>query len=114
MSEARPLLAHHFESYEQQTESASLGMWLFLVTEIMFFGGLFTVYTIYRWRFPGAFRAGSHELDILLGGVNTAVLLTSSFTMALAVRAAKLSLTATPPKEKSLDGNVVRVSNTRT
>jgi cytochrome c oxidase subunit III len=82
-------LAHHFDSYEQQREAATLGMWLFLVTEILFFGGLFAAYTIYRWQFPESFRAGSHELDITLGTINTAVLIASSLTMALAVRGAQ-------------------------
>src|SRR5262249_28110418 len=79
-------LAHHFESYEQQRESASLGVWVFLVTEIMFFGGLFTAYILYRSKYPEAFIAGSHQLDITLGTINTAVLLCSSLTMAMAVR----------------------------
>jgi cytochrome c oxidase subunit III len=83
-------LAHHFESYEQQQKSASLGMWVFLVTEIMFFGGLFTAYILYRSKYPEAFIAGSHQLDIKLGTINTAVLLSSSFTMAMAVRSAQL------------------------
>jgi len=78
-------LRHHFVSYEQQTETASFGMWLFLLTEIMFFGGLFTAYLIYRnWYFP-AFVAGSHQLSILLGSFNTLLLITSSFTMAMGV-----------------------------
>jgi cytochrome c oxidase subunit III len=79
-------LEHHFESYEQQREAASLGVWVFLVTEIMFFGGLFAAYIIYRWMYPAAFAAGSRLLDAKLGGINTAVLLTSSLSMALAVR----------------------------
>ena len=86
----RPGLAHHFDSYAQQRESSSLGMWLFLVTEIMFFGGFFMVYAIYRNWYSTAFIAGSHELDIPLGTFNTAVLIGSSLTMALAVRAAQL------------------------
>ena len=65
-------------------------MWLFLVTEIMFFGGLFTAYVVYRHKFPQAFMLGSHSLDITLGGFNTAVLICSSLTMALAVNAAQL------------------------
>jgi cytochrome c oxidase subunit 3 len=81
-----PGLAHHFDSYEQQKESATLGMWTFLVTEILFFGGLFAAYSLYRSLFPEAFRAASHTLDIRLGAFNTAVLIGSSLTMALAVR----------------------------
>jgi|SRR5579859_72556 len=80
-----PYQRHHFVSMEQQTETTSFGMWLFLLTEIMFFGGLFTAYLIYRnWYFP-AFVAGSHQLDILLGSFNTLLLITSSFTMAMGV-----------------------------
>jgi cytochrome c oxidase subunit 3 len=82
-------LAHHFDSMEQQHEANVLGMWMFLATEILFFGGLFTAYTIYRTRFPEAFTAGSKALDTLLGAFNTAVLLGSSLTMALAVNAAQ-------------------------
>jgi cytochrome c oxidase subunit III len=85
-----PALAHQFDSLGQQTEAATLGMWVFLVTEVLFFGGLFVTYTVYRSFYPAAFSASSHELDILLGGVNTAVLITSSLTMALAVHAAQL------------------------
>ena len=81
-----PGLAHHFDSYEQQKESATLGMWTFLVTEILFFGGLFAAYSLYRSLYPEAFRAASHTLDIRLGAFNTAVLIGSSLTMALAVR----------------------------
>jgi len=85
-----PGLAHHFDTLDQQTEATTLGMWVFLVTEVLFFGGLFTVYTVYRSWYPGAFAAASHELDITLGTINTAVLITSSLTMALAVHAAQL------------------------
>jgi cytochrome c oxidase subunit III len=85
-----PALAHQFDSLGQQTEAATLGMWVFLVTEVLFFGGLFVTYTVYRAFYPAAFAAASHELDILLGGINTAVLITSSLTMALAVHAAQL------------------------
>jgi cytochrome c oxidase subunit 3 len=85
-----PGLAHHFDSLEQQTEATTLGMWVFLVTEVLFFGGLFLVYTVYRTLYPDAFVAASHELDVTLGTINTAVLITSSLTMALAVHAAQL------------------------
>ena len=85
-----PYLRHHFATVAQQRETASFGMWLFLLTEIMFFGGLFAAYLIYRnWYYP-AFVAGSHQLSILLGTVNTAVLICSSFTMAMAVYSAEL------------------------
>ena len=80
-----PYLRHHFESMEQQNETTSFGMWLFLLTEIMFFGGLFTAYLIYRnWYYP-AFVAASHTLNIFEGSLNTLVLITSSFTMAMGV-----------------------------
>jgi cytochrome c oxidase subunit 3 len=82
-------LAHQFDSLEQQKESSTLGMWLFLAQEILFFSGLFMTYLLYRWRDPAAFAAGSHELDLLLGGFNTVVLIGSSLTMALAVHAAQ-------------------------
>ena len=90
MSSSHSTLAHHFESYEQQRESASLGMWLFISQEIMFFGGLFAAYMVYRAQHSVAFQLGSHHLDIGLGGFNTVVLILSSLTMALAVREAQL------------------------
>ena len=82
-------LAHHFDNLEQQKEAASLGMWVFLVTEVMFFGGLFLAYLIGRAWYPGAWAAASHEMIVWAGTVNTAVLITSSLTMALAVNAAQ-------------------------
>ena len=82
---AHPALQHHFENMEQQREAGTLGMWVFLVTEIMFFGGMFLAYTLYRYQYPGAFVSASNHLDITLGAVNTAVLIVSSFTMAMAV-----------------------------
>jgi cytochrome c oxidase subunit 3 len=85
-----PALAHHFDSLAQQSEAATLGMWVFLVTEVLFFGGLFLVYTVYRAWYPDAFAAASHSLDVTLGTINTVVLITSSLTMALAVHAAQL------------------------
>jgi cytochrome c oxidase subunit 3 len=90
LSEAVFGLAHQYDDLEQQHTAASLGMWVFLVTEIMFFGGLFTGYTIYRWRYPAEFAAASHHSELLLGATNTAVLIGSSLTMALAVRFAQL------------------------
>jgi len=84
-----PAQKHHFQTLEQQAEAATLGMWLFLVTEVMFFGGLFTAYLLYRVWYPAAWSEGSQELNIVLGGTNTAVLIASSLTMALAVRAAQ-------------------------
>ncbi|HYU35125.1 MAG TPA: cytochrome c oxidase subunit 3 family protein [Thermoanaerobaculia bacterium] len=86
-----PSLQHQFDSLEQQKESSTLGMWMFLITEIMFFGGLFTAYVIYRSTLHGVFAAASHELNVNLGAVNTAVLIGSSLTMALAIRAAQVN-----------------------
>jgi cytochrome c oxidase subunit 3 len=83
-------LAHHFEDLDQQHDTASLGMWTFLLSEIMFFGGLFACYLIYRVRFPEAYIQASHHLDVTLGTTNTAVLIVSSLTMALAVHSAQL------------------------
>jgi cytochrome c oxidase subunit III len=85
-----PVLAHQFDSLAQQSEAATLGMWVFLATEVLFFGGLFCTYSIYRAWYPAAFAAASHELDVTLGTINTAVLIASSLTMALAVHAAQL------------------------
>ena len=84
-----PAHAHHFETMEQQAEAATLGMWIFLVTEVMFFGGLFAAYMLYRVWYPEAWSEGSLELDIRLGGLNTAVLIGSSLTMAFGVRCAQ-------------------------
>ncbi len=80
-----PALQHHFENMEQQREAGTLGMWVFLVTEIMFFGAMFLAYTLYRSSYPEAFASASNHLDITLGAVNTGVLILSSFTMAMAV-----------------------------
>lgn len=90
MSEAQSALAHQFDDPEQQYEAGSLGMWLFLVTEIMFFGGLFTAYTVYRSLYLHGFEAGSRLLEVHWGATNTGVLIASSLTMALAVRSAQL------------------------
>jgi len=90
LSETHSALAHHFDTIEQQREAASLGMWIFLVTEIMFFGGMFTAYIVYRTAYPDAFAEGSHHLNIVLGGINTSVLIGSSLTMALAVHGSQV------------------------
>ncbi len=82
-------LRHHFETVAQQKEASSLGMWLFLLTEIMFFGGLFMAYLLYRNWYYDAFVAGSNTLGIGLGTTNTAVLILSSFTMAMGVYCAE-------------------------
>ncbi|HEY2585377.1 MAG TPA: cytochrome c oxidase subunit 3 family protein [Tepidisphaeraceae bacterium] len=85
---APSLVSPQFEDRKQQKESATLGMWVFLATEVLFFGGLFATYTIYRHLWPTAFRQGSLDLKWYLGGFNTGVLLLSSFCMAMAVHAA--------------------------
>ncbi len=81
-------LQHHFDDLGQQKEAATLGMWLFLSTEVLFFGGLFAAYLLYRVWYPDVFGEASRTLDITLGSVNTLVLIGSSLTMALAVHAA--------------------------
>ena len=81
-------VAHQFENYEQQQDTATLGMWIFLATEILFFGGIFVGYTIYRTWYPAVFGEASRKLDIVFGTINTAVLLCSSLTMAMAVHSA--------------------------
>jgi cytochrome c oxidase subunit 3 len=82
-------LREQFENPAQQKEASTLGMWIFLVTEIMFFGGLFLAYTVYRREFEAVFSECSNTLNLTIGAANTAVLLCSSFTMVLAVRAAQ-------------------------
>lgn len=89
-SEVRSSPWHHFDSLDHERETTTLGMWAFLATECLFFGALFLAFTVFRWLYPESFEAGSARLNLLIGGVNTVVLLTSSFTMALAVRAARL------------------------
>lgn len=86
---SHPAHQHHFRTLEQQRQAASLGMWVFLAQEIMFFGGLFLGYTVYRVQYPEAFAMGSHMLSIGWGGFNTLVLILSSLTVALSVRAAQ-------------------------
>ena len=83
-------LAHHYDTPEQQYASGKLGMWLFLATEILLFAGLFCAYAIYRSHHPEIFLYAHQFLDKQLGGINTVVLITSSFTMAMAVRSAQL------------------------
>lgn len=89
MSAEAPV-AHQFDSAEQQREAATLGMWVFLATEVLFFGALFLAYTAYRLYFPAVFHQASSHTIVALGATNTAVLLLSSFFMVLAVRAAEL------------------------
>jgi cytochrome c oxidase subunit 3 len=81
-------VASQFADTRQQHESVAFGMWLFLLTELMLFGGLFAVYALYRWLYPDDFAAGSHRMDLPLGTLNTVVLIASSLTMALAHNAA--------------------------
>ena len=83
-------LQHHFELPVQQFEAAKLGMWIFLAQELLFFSGLFVAYGMFRSMYPEAFAAGSAQLDKIMGGVNTVVLLFSSLTAALSVRSAQL------------------------
>ena len=82
-------LSHQFESMEQQARASTLGIWVFLATEVLFFGGLFLIYTVYRMKYPAAFMDCSKLMDLRLGAINTGVLLTSSLTMALAVHSAE-------------------------
>jgi cytochrome c oxidase subunit III len=84
-----PELVHQFETAEQQREAGTLGMWLFLATEILFFGGMFTSYLIYRSLHPQAFEIGSHLLEVKFGALNTAVLICSSLSMAMAIYSAQ-------------------------
>lgn len=90
MSANHSILAHHFENLEQQRETEVFGMWLFLATEILIFGGLFTGYTVYRLYYPHDFEAASGKLNILIGSINTIVLLSSSLTMVLSVHATRI------------------------
>ena len=83
-------LRHHFANMDQQRDAASFGMWLFLGTEVMFFGGMFCAYLIYRYWYYNEFAIGSRSISIWLGTINTAVLICSSLTVALGVRAAQM------------------------
>lgn len=86
-----PTLQHHFSTKEQQFDAAKIGMWLFLTTEILLFGGLFVGFGLMQGKFPEAFVAAHHHLDRTLGAFNTVVLLLSSFTMVMAVWSASKS-----------------------
>jgi cytochrome c oxidase subunit 3 len=96
-----PALLHHFAEAQQQRDAASLGMWVFLGTEIMFFGGLFCTYLVYRRGYFADWGAASKTLDVTLGATNTAVLICSSLTVVLAVWAAQTS------RRKLLIGNLL-------
>jgi len=86
-----PRLAHHFDSMRQQYEAAKLGMWLFLATEMLLFGGLFCVYAVFRFNHPDLFAWGSQFLNVKFGAINTVVLIVSSCTMAMAVSCAQMN-----------------------
>ena len=90
MAERTTTIAEQFEDLPQQREAATLGMWTFLATEVLFFGGLFLVYTVYRHFYFSEFAAASQRTDVVYGTINSVILITSSLTMALAVQAAKL------------------------
>jgi len=83
-------LKHHFEDIEQQRGAERLGMWMFLATEVLFFGGVFLAYTVYRLYYPKDFADISGRLNIVVAGINTLLLLTSSMTMTFAIRACQL------------------------
>jgi cytochrome c oxidase subunit III len=85
MSKVEAFRAHHFNDLDQQHAASWIGMWVFLATEVMFFGGMFACYTVYRFWYAEAFASASNHLDVWLGAINTVVLIGSSFTMALAV-----------------------------
>lgn len=91
-------LREQFDTVEQQRDASTLGMWIFLITELMFFGGMFLAYSIYRSKFPEVFAVGSSSMNVYLGATNTVVLLCSSFTMVMAVRSAALG------KQKAIIG----------
>ena len=88
MANAPGVVAHQFDDLEQQRSAANLGMWAFLATEVLFFGGMFLGYAVYRYSYPQAFSLASNRMDIVLGTINTLVLIGSSLTVVLAVRAA--------------------------
>jgi cytochrome c oxidase subunit 3 len=88
VAEGPGAVAHQFDDFAQQREASTLGMWAFLITEIMFFGGMFLGYVIYRASYPEAFADASNHMDIILGTINTAVLIASSLTVVLSVHAA--------------------------
>jgi cytochrome c oxidase subunit 3 len=90
MRDHRIILAEQFDDLDQQETAATTGMWVFLATELVFFGGLFLAYIVFRTTYPHAFAVGSAHSDVMLGTLNTAILLTSSFTMALAVKCVEI------------------------
>jgi cytochrome c oxidase subunit 3 len=90
MNNVPPRVAEQFDDAAQQREAATLGIWAFLATEVLFFGVLFAAYVVFRLMWPDAFSSGSRHTDLTLGTLETAVLLTSSFTVALAIRDVQL------------------------
>jgi cytochrome c oxidase subunit 3 len=88
-AEANDVLAHHFDNIEQQRGTGRLGMWMFLVTELLFFGGIFTAYAAYRIWYPVDFEAGSSKLNVAIATINSFLLLTSSLTITMAIYAAR-------------------------
>ncbi len=88
--EHAPFLAHHFEGHDHQFETGKFGIWVFLFTEILFFSGLFVIYTVYRSMNPEVFQGAAQYLDTTMGAINTCVLIFSSLTAAWAVRCAQL------------------------
>ncbi|MBI4419022.1 MAG: cytochrome c oxidase subunit 3 family protein [Ignavibacteriales bacterium] len=89
MTDSHSHVAHQFDDLAQQQDASNLGMWAFLATEVLFFGGMFAAYAVYRTLYYDAFVAGSQHMDVLLGAINTAVLLLSSLTVALGVHEVK-------------------------
>src|SRR5580658_4403578 len=85
-----PGLHHQYEDMAQQSETYIVGMWTFLVSEVMFFGALFFIYTLYRWNYQMDFYIAHEHLNVVMGAFNTTVLLFSSFTMVMAVQSAQL------------------------
>ena len=83
-----PVLKHHFDNLEQQHSAERLGMWMFLVTEVLFFAGMFVAYTVYRYWYPLDFEVASSHLILWIAVVNTVLLITSSMTMTFAIRSA--------------------------
>jgi cytochrome c oxidase subunit 3 len=88
------VLKHHFDNLEQQHSAERLGMWMFLVTEALFFSGLFVAYTVYRWMFPAEFQFASAHLLLWIAAINTVLLITSSLTATFAIRAAQMGKTS--------------------
>ncbi|MDD7985678.1 cytochrome c oxidase subunit 3 family protein [Lentisphaera marina] len=84
-------VSHHFSNADQEFESCKLGMWLFLLTEFMLFGGIFVAYVVFRTWYPETFESGAEKLDWKMGAVNTVILITSSVTMAVAIREVQLN-----------------------